>query len=531
MGWGALTLAGLMVVTGQSADHLNQRAQRVPINIEPGQVRNIREMILYVSPDKGKTWQQHSVIQPDKDGFIYHAPSDGEYWLKVAVINQQGKQDPENPYQGQPDRIMVIDTMKPIIKLGTPQKQGDEVLVTWEIQEEHPDPSSLKLEYQTATSAGWVSVPIKPGPTGQARFRPGAGSVSLRMTFSDMAKNTSMAMADLGGALAPASFAQGGSSSNDQGVAPPFEPPLPTHGTSNVAGHVTPPPTMPTQGPSLRTTPPPIDSTPPVGVRPPSERVRTQPPGQAAPPIDTNHRPVASTETPPPSVPTTGSTYSSRKPLPSVQYANNRELTLEYELAKVGPSGIGSVELWWTADDGKVWERAPSPDMKDTVKGGRYTRNVELQEGDGVYGFAIVVKSRAGIGKPAPRSGDVPEMRVELDTTPPIAELYAPRADPNHRDSIMLHWVAKDKNLSPTPISLEWSERVDGPWQPIATDIANTGQYSWQIPSGIPVSVYFRLRVRDLAGNESAPVTNQPQLVDLTEPEGRLVNVTVTPRR
>lgn len=247
--------------------------------------------------------------------------------------------------------------------------------------------------------------------------------------------------------------------------------------------------------------------------------------------METSNRPVASTESTPPSASSASNVYTGRKPLPSVQYANNRDLTLEYELAKVGPSGIGSVDLYWTPDDGKTWERAPSPDLKDAIKGGRYTRMVELQEGDGVYGFSLVVKSRAGLGKSAPRSGDVPEMRVELDTTAPVAQLYQPRPDPLHREALLLAWVAKDKNLSNSPITLEWSERTDGPWQSIGADLPNNGQYTWQLPSGMPVAVYLRMRVRDLAGNEGVAVTPEPQLVDLTEPEGRLVNVTVTPRR
>ena len=46
----------------------------------------------------------------------------------------------------------------------------------------------------------------------------------------------------------------------------------------------------------------------------------------------------------------------------------------------------------------------------------------------------------------------------------------------------------------------------------------------------MPVQVYMRLRVRDLAGNESVAVTADPQLVDLSEPEGKLLNVSVSPR-
>jgi hypothetical protein len=74
-------------------------------------------------------------------------------------------------------------------------------------------------------------------------------------------------------------------------------------------------------------------------------------------------------------------------------------------------------------------------------------------------------------------------------------------------------------------VTLEWSEQPAGPWHPIGVDLANTGQYAWPIPPSMPVQVYLQLRVKDLAGNEGVAVTPEPQLVDLTEPEGRLVDV------
>jgi hypothetical protein len=51
------------------------------------------------------------------------------------------------------------------------------------------------------------------------------------------------------------------------------------------------------------------------------------------------------------------------------------------------------------------------------------------------------------------------------------------------------------------------------------------------VPHNIPVSVYLRLRVRDEAGNEGVAMTGEPQLVDLSEPEGHLLTATVKPRR
>ena len=50
-----------------------------------------------------------------------------------------------------------------------------------------------------------------------------------------------------------------------------------------------------------------------------------------------------------------------------------------------------------------------------------------------------------------------------------------------------------------------------------------------QLPAGVPVYVYLRVRVRDKAGNEGIAVTDQPQLADTSEPEGKLIGVSLTP--
>jgi hypothetical protein len=217
--------------------------------------------------------------------------------------------------------------------------------------------------------------------------------------------------------------------------------------------------------------------------------------------------------------------------LPPIRYVNNREVALAYEITREGPSRVGAVELWWTPDDGKTWDKAPMPPVEDAVQNNRRQRRIDLLEGDGVYGFSLVLRSRAGLSKRAPKPGDIPEMRIELDTVKPQATLFKLQADPQRRDTLILTWNATDKNLGPTPITLEWSQVPEGPWQPIAVDLANTGQYAWQLPSTMPVQVYLRLRARDLAGNVGEAVTPEPQLVDLTEPEGHLVDIAPVVRR
>jgi hypothetical protein len=245
--------------------------------------------------------------------------------------------------------------------------------------------------------------------------------------------------------------------------------------------------------------------------------------------MPSNTRLVASSDSPP-----AGGAVAYQKPLPPAKHVNIKEVDLEYQLTRMGPSGIGSVDLWWTTDDGQTWDKAPNPEVKDFVKEGlqpTYQRTVALLEGDRVYGFSLVVKSRAGLGRTPPKAGDVPEVRIELDTTPPVAQLFSPRQDPAKKDNLILSWKATDKNLTDRPVTLEWAERPDATWQTIAADIADTGSYSWRPAPGMPVQVYMRLRVRDLAGNEGVAVTPEPQLIDLTEPEGHLVNVSVPSRR
>ena len=116
-------------------------------------------------------------------------------------------------------------------------------------------------------------------------------------------------------------------------------------------------------------------------------------------------------------------------------------------------------------------------------------------------------------------------MLMEIDTLAPVAQLFPPVPDTGRPNTLLLRWQAKDKNLTDNPVSMEWSERREGPWQPIAMNLSNTGQHPWTLPDAMPVGVFLRLRVRDNAGNESVAITSEPQLVDLSEPEGRLLGI------
>src|SRR5438876_11181282 len=106
----ALLLAPVVVWLGQvegqtSADavYSNQRQQRIPINIQENRRGEFKEFLLFASWDQGHNWQQVAAIPADRDAFQFTAPNDGMYWLRVAAINRQGQQQPENLFAGPPD--------------------------------------------------------------------------------------------------------------------------------------------------------------------------------------------------------------------------------------------------------------------------------------------------------------------------------------------------------------------------------------------------------------------------------------------
>jgi hypothetical protein len=106
--------------------------------------------------------------------------------------------------------------------------------------------------------------------------------------------------------------------------------------------------------------------------------------------------------------------------------------------------------------------------------------------------------------------------------------LYSPQPDPNRRDTLILAWEALDRNLGANPITLEWSEKKEGPWNLIGpAELPNTGRYVWQVPMNVPAQAFLRLTVRDTAGNCAVAETREPVAVDLTVPDINSVSVSL----
>lgn len=528
---------------------LNHRQMQIPIRIEPARRGEIKELQLWYSTDEGRNWSQGGAATPDKEAFTFNAPNDGVYWFGLIIERKDGSKEPANAFKLTPSMKVIVDTTRPVARAFSADRQGDEVLVRWEIQEANPDWGSMKLEYRTAEMPSWMwnAIPAKGVANGKAQFRPTQnGPMQVRLQVKDQAGNETVTQKEVAGAVNTVS-ANTPTPAAPVAVPPPDGPPLPLIVNAGDPAQGTTPGSMPAvQPPSGGVVPPPevappeprtTQPLPPRDPQPPVERnvvpaaappARTNPSGNLErtllsppnhPPAETGNRLVASsTDAQVPAVPGGGTERSPAVQTPGLILSNSVQITLDYEVSKVGPSGVGSVELWLTRNQGNAWEKfAEDSDLKPPMI-------VDLP-GEGTYGITLVVRSRAGLGRNPPRDGERPQMMVEVDLTSPEAKLYAPRPVRGQRDLLQIVWEASDKNLAPTPINLEWSERPNGPWQPIALDQPNSGQYNWKLPPNLPYKVFMRLAVRDAAGNVSAAETRDPVLVDLSVPEGVIKDV------
>ena len=201
---------------------------------------------MFASFDRGQNYSQVARAAPDARAFEYKPSNDGTCWLKVAAVNRQGKQEPDNIQQGPPSLIIIIDTLKPVIKTFSAQRQGDDVVVAWEILEDHFDPQSFQVEFQPKdTPSFWKSIDAVPALAGQKRFRPATASpLLLRLIAKDQAGNQSFASTEAAAGITAVSYSPpaGPSSAGVPTVVPPPTLPPSTFPNNNLPA---PPPIEP----------------------------------------------------------------------------------------------------------------------------------------------------------------------------------------------------------------------------------------------------------------------------------------------
>src|SRR5579875_481036 len=517
------------------------RGLKLPLRLtDPKRASEIQAFILLVSRDKGKTWEQVDRKPPTEHEFIYHAPEDGSYRFIVQQEDRAGRPTPANPERVKPHMAVIVDTAPPQVKVTAERLASGQIRAHWTAADAYPDLRSLRLDYHTSAlpEGQWTPLPAPLVLEGDKEFDPGkdgkAGEVRVRVQLKDQAGNVGEDVFVLHAAAAPAT---------GQGEGGPFSvistaPSNPSNQPNRLTSQQVQPRPMIEAAPSSRAVPTPPAPPPVVESNGPAP----SPPAQfTGLPMAANSAgqtprlsPIGIGETPVlPSTPPAGNRVEAPGQSPAVKIVKAREVRIDFTVGKVGPSGLGNADIYVTLDKGQTWKKMPG-EVPVTLPPGADLRGPEVSgsvgvqlPGEGiVYGFIVAVKSKAGLAPPPPKPGEPPQALVELDTTAPTGQLYRPQPDPTQPNTLLLAWKAEDRNLGDKPITLEWAEQKDGPWNLIGEpQLPNTGQYPWRLPEHLPPRVYLRLTMRDVAGNESRAQTDKPELIDLSVPQTKIIGI------
>jgi hypothetical protein len=521
---------------------MNSRKISLPIKYDKDR-KTIRQMKLFVARNGENTWYQEAAVPPDRESFTYIAKEDGLYWFTMVEEDLQGKNIPGDLTRTAPDLKVLVDTVQPRVQFTNARKVGDDVVIEWIVEDKNPDDSKTQVHFQPVAGDGfWKEVRLPASPKNGVRFPAGPGPITVRVTVCDLAGNKTESTREVGG------------TNNVTSLSPPPGQPAPP------AGAMPPPPDF-NVGPVAPAGMNPPQPGAPTGPIPPAPVPNTQvtqnpvaPPAVSPAPT----QPIATTEPRSPVVPagtpgagTTGGptpvavwTPGNTPAAPTVelsraQFVNYLAFDMGYEVESRGVSGISRVDLWVTRDDGRTWMKWSQHDGKQSTV--RVNLNVPANPlPEGAYGFRVVPVSGAGLSEREPAGGDAPDLRVVVDITPPTLDLFPPTGDPTNPDTLVVQWKATDKNFGEDPITIEWSDKPTGPWQPAAAaDLAqagtgqpaqarrlpNTGHFAWRVPAGLPPRVHLKVSARDAAGNVKEVVTREPILVDLVKPRAKISGI------
>lgn len=500
----------------------------IPFSVDGEEGEQVRplEVQLHVSENHGVTWKRYARAKANEHAFRFEARHDGEYWFMVQTLDQNRQVVAEGT--AEPEMIVVVDTAPPDLIVYAARGEANEVHVHWRLSDPHLDERSLQVEYELADAPGsWQKIAVD-NRSGEARFVPdGEGSITIRARAADLAGNravsdpvrveaTSEVSRDK---VAEAREAEDGTSDerSSRGVDP-----------SHVPGEAA---TEPDESNESEAWPPEMSEEFPGDQRgevadarrdrqaahSPSRDRLTE---QARPKVGAQY--VYPTRDEGQANPEGGASRDAQVAAMAgsqTRMVNSRKFELEYDVDLAGAARIEKVELWGTRDGGVKWSSFG-------IDADNASPMLVTVDDDGIYGFLLVVDCGDGRDASPPRSGDLPEVWVGVDTAKPEARLTtAELVSDEHANKLVIRWEAADEKLSDRPITLWFKESADAEWATLRAGLENTGSFTWELEKRSPKSVYLRLEVRDAAGNTQLVDSAQPVALRQGTGHGRIRNV------
>ena len=133
----------------------------VPFSINDPDNRFI-EVHLYVSKDRGQTWQYHDRTHPQETQFPYQSKNDGEYWFALKTLDRDRKLNPDG--EPQPELKVIVDTRKPTLDLEVTSDSAGRLVCKWRAEDRFIDPATLQISYKAASdpTGRWKPIDYRP---------------------------------------------------------------------------------------------------------------------------------------------------------------------------------------------------------------------------------------------------------------------------------------------------------------------------------------------------------------------------------
>lgn len=151
---------------------------------------------------------------------------------------------------------------------------------------------------------------------------------------------------------------------------------------------------------------------------------------------------------------------------------------------------LREVQLFVSTTQGQSWKLAASAAPEQ----GYFQQFTAPQ--DGLYWFTVRTIDTKGQAFPATDAELKAGLKVLVDTVLPTVVL---EALPPREGSIGVRWEARDENLEPATIRLEYQAPGANQWTPIRVDPVASGQIYW--PTTTPGPFEVRMTVSDTVGN------------------------------
>ena len=180
--------------------------------------RDVAEVQLYVSTNRGASWRLYGRVEPERGSFPFRAGGDGEYWFSLRTVDRAGQVRPQSA--SGPGLRVIVDTTAPQMSLEARSGDGGQIVARWQIIDPHLNPETLRIQFRSGPNQPWQTVAIDRRrsassgavESGEVSWWPQGAfeRMEVRGEAADLAGNTAVSHAQvLGGSNAASGMALG----------------------------------------------------------------------------------------------------------------------------------------------------------------------------------------------------------------------------------------------------------------------------------------------------------------------------------